>query len=230
MRKGIFSVLLGLLIGCSSHPNCTALTASSSAPEGAPVAPVSSSAVVVTNPDPPPPPLQVLVSRHILVVGDSEACAVTMWINLPDLVHKINDENNQPLDKVDARCKGGSVVQYWGAGGHLKQALGEFPKPDTVVVFLGGNHYWQGFAPPTETVTDLLKDTNCVWVGNAEIHHKKWPINQLIRDKVTPQCQYFDTEAASIPLADGAHPTPEGATKWIRLVWPLIPLKYENRP
>jgi len=166
--------------------------------------------------------------RHVLIVGDSEACAVSSYINLKKLVATINDEDKAPHDVVDVECKGGTVVQYWGAGGHMKLALQHHPKPDDVIVFLGTNHYWQKAAPPTSTVTDLLKDTHCIWVGNTAVHGHNWAINGLIRDSVINQCTYFDTEAANIELADGVHPTPAGAVKWVRLVWKEIPPKYEE--
>lgn len=177
-------------------------------------------------------PTVVVVSkrqpRHVLIVGDSEACAVSGYINLKKLVASINDEDGAPHDVVDVDCKGGTVVQYWGAGGNLKLALQRHPKPDDVLVFLGTNHYWQKVSPPTNTVTDLLKETNCIWVGNTAVHGQHWTINGMIRDAVTPRCTYFDTEAADIPLADGVHPSPAGAVKWIRLVWKMIPPKYEE--
>jgi hypothetical protein len=168
------------------------------------------------------------VPRHILIVGDSEACTVAFYAKAT--VKAINEENHEPYDVVDVECKGGTVVQYWGAGGHMKLALQHHPNPDDVIVFLGTNHYWQNQknAPPTATVTDLLKGTNCIWVGNTAVHGKKWPVNGLIRDQVTPQCSYFDTEAADIPLFDGVHPGPTGAVKWLRLVWATIPAKYEE--
>lgn len=175
------------------------------------------------------PPITVITPRqprHILIVGDSEACAVAPYAQ--KVADEVDKENGWPKDKVDVDCKGGTVVQYWGAGGHLKLALQRHPNPDDVLVFLGTNHYWQKAAPPTATVTDLLKGTNCVWVGNTAVKGHKWPINQLIRDSVTPQCTYFDTEAADIPLWDGVHPDRTGAVKWLRLVWPTIPPKYEE--
>lgn len=178
---------------------------------------------------PPPPKPKVRRGRKVLIVGDSEACAVGSYINLKKLVADINDEGGMPRDSVDVDCKGGTTVQYWGAGGNLRAALSRHPNPDAVLVFLGTNHYGQATTPPTATVTDLLKATDCVWVGNTAVHGKHWKINGLIRDAVTPQCAYFDTEAAGIPLADGVHPTPGGASKWIRSVWPLIPPKYEER-
>lgn len=175
----------------------------------------------------PWPPPKKHAARKVLIVGDSEACAVSQYIDLRKLVAQINDEDGLPHDHVDVACKGGTVVQYWGAGGNLKIALQKYPHPDAVLVFLGTNHYWQDKAPPTQTVTDQLKDTNCIWVGNTAVHGRYWKINHLIYEAVTPQCSYFDTETADIPLADGVHPTPAGATKWIRAVWPMIPPKYE---
>lgn len=179
-------------------------------------------------------------SRHVLIVGDSEACAVSSYINLKKLVATINDEDGAPHDVVDVECKGGTVVQYWGDGGNLKLALQKHPKPDDVIVFLGTNHYWiksipettkvpgQLTLPKVRVITDQLKDTNCIWVGNTAVHGQHWAVNGLLRDAVIPQCTYFDTEAANIELADGVHPTPAGAVKWVRLVWKEIPPKYEE--
>jgi lysophospholipase L1-like esterase len=164
--------------------------------------------------------------RRVLVIGDSEACRVNLWIKAT--VHDINQRNHEPYDDVHVVCKGGTVVQYWGAGGHTRMALQEYPHPDDVVVFLGTNHYWQKTSPPTETVTDLLGDANCIWVGNTAVKGHHWPINQLIRDRVSGRCSYFDTEAANIPLDDDAHPGHAGAVKWLQMVWETIPTKYEE--
>ena len=211
-------LLLVVLLACTATPQPTVTVIA----DAAVVAPQPIASVA------PVTPPKRLVGRKVLIVGDSEACAVSSYINLKKTVKQINDDASQPYDTVNVDCKGGTVVQYWGAGGHLRQALARYPKPDAVLVFLGTNHYWQSTTPPTNTVTDLLKDTNCVWVGNTAVHGKRWKINDLIRDAVTPQCKYFDTEAADIPLADGAHPTPAGATKWVKAVWSEIPLKYEE--
>jgi len=175
------------------------------------------------------PPIDIIARkqpRRVLITGDSEACRVGFYAK--KVIAQINAENHEPADVVDVDCKGGTVVQYWGTGGNLKLALARHPHPDDVLVFLGTNHYWQRVTPPTSTVTDLLRDTNCIWVGNTAVHGKHWAINGLIRDAVTPQCAYFDTEAADIPLDDGVHPGHAGAVKWLRMVWATIPTKYEE--
>jgi hypothetical protein len=164
--------------------------------------------------------------RHVLIVGDSEACTVGPYVRTT--VALINQENDEPRDDVHVACKGGTVVQYWGAGGHMQAALREFPHPDDILIFLGTNHYWQKQAPTTASITNFLDSADCIWVGNTAVHGQHWAINGLIRDAVTPRCTYFDTEAADISLADGVHPTPAGAVRWLRLVWATIPPKYEE--
>ncbi len=161
-----------------------------------------------------------IARRRILLVGDSEACAVAPQVKNVKL----------PTDTVDVSCEGGTVIQQWGFGGKFKAALSRHPKPDAVLIFLGTNHYWQKKVPPVDQILSQIKDSNCVWVGNTAVHGKSWEINGLIRDAVSSRCDYFDTEAANIPLWDGVHPDATGALLWLQKVWPTIPLKYESEP
>ncbi len=178
-------------------------------------------AVVVEEPQAVPEPLpKVIAKRTILIIGDSEACAIASSVKKAKL----------PTDTVYVDCKGGTVVQYWGAGGNFRAALSRHPKPDVVLVFLGTNHYWQKETPPVEPILKIIRDRGfqCVWVGPTAVHKKNWLMNGLIRDAVTPTCDFFDTEAANIPLWDGVHPDEKGALVWLQKVWPLIPMKYEE--
>lgn len=224
MKKLIAALVLSL-VGCHGCQRTT------SGP-----APAVSHDVVAMDSLPTPPPGTAVVPnqvpptveaaapvpapRRILIIGDSEACAVAPQVKKAKL----------PTDTVDVECKGGTVVQYWGAQGHFKAALAKHPKPDVVVIFLGTNHYWQKETPPVAPVLDLVRENGlkCVWVGNTAVKGKKWAINGLIREAVTPTCDYFDTEEADIPLWDGVHPDPTAALKWLQAVWPTIPLKYED--
>lgn len=170
-----------------------------------------------------------LMPRRVLIVGDSEACAVGFIAK--NTVQKINDEANQPRDIVSTVCKSSTVTSYWGEQGHLREAILRYPNPDVIIVFLGTNHYWQVSKSPD--VSKILKEisdahAHCVWVGNVAVKGKTWPINKLLHDAVSHQCIYFDTEAADIPLADGIHPNNAGSIKWLRLIWPVVPLKYEE--
>lgn len=167
-------------------------------------------------------------SRKILIIGDSEACAVKTHVTAE--FKKLDELHQTPIDTVDVECKVSTTVQYWGAQGHLKEALKKHPRTDTVIVFLGTNHYGQNKAPDVSVVLDGIEDSGaqCVWVGNTAVDGKRWKINKLMHDAVMPRCKYFDTEAANIPLADNAHPTVQGAIKWLRLVWGVIPLKFEE--
>lgn len=165
-------------------------------------------------------PPKVVAKRVILIIGDSEACAIASSVKKAKL----------PTDDVHVDCKGGTVVQYWGAGGNFRAALTRHPKPDVVLVFLGTNHYWQKKTPPVESILSIIRDRGfqCVWVGPTAVHNKTWEMNGLIRDAVTPTCDFFDTEAAHIPLYDGVHPDEPAALLWLQKVWPLIPMKYEE--
>jgi len=178
---------------------------------------------VVEEPVKPAPMQQkelVPAKRRILIVGDSEACTVAHYVKKVKL----------STDIVNVDCKGATTVQYWAAGGNFRAALNRHPKPDTVLVFLGTNNYWNKTAPNAKPILDQVTERGfgCVWVGNTAVKGKKWPINGLLRDAVTPTCSYFDTEAADISLPDGVHPGPSGAVKWLRLVWEMIPMKYEE--
>ncbi len=171
----------------------------------------------------------VPVSRRILIVGDSEACAVGSYARSID--KELQEAAGLPVDFIDVECKVSTTVPYWGAMGNLQAALGRHPKPDTVLIFLGTNHYWnEKDTPDVSPILDLLTafDIKCVWAGNTAVHGRHWAINHLLRDAVTPTCSYFDTEAANIPLADGIHPTGAGAIKWLKAIWPMIPPKYEE--
>lgn len=167
------------------------------------------------------PPL----TRHVLIVGDSEACAVKPYASAIAMQHS-------PADIVAVECKVGTRVDYWGTGGHLAEALAAHPDTDTVVVFLGTNHYADRAAPNVKPILDQVKahSLGCEWVGNTAVRGRSWPINGLLRSAVVPTCVYFDTEAAHIPLADGVHPTVAGAVTWLKLIWPTIPQKREKTP
>jgi len=162
-------------------------------------------------------------NRHVLIVGDSEACAVAPYAK--PVAWQTNDAAHEPHDDIEIDCKPGTVVQYWGGQGNLRAALERHARPDVVVVFLGTNHYREATAaPPVMPILDIISEqgARCVWIGNTAVHGKKWPINRLLSAAVQPTCEYFDTEAAGIELIDGVHPTKQGAVKWLNLVWPMV--------
>jgi len=213
----LIACLLVLLTGCNTcyiQPTETTPPASSHDVVAMDAIPTPAPTVAPTVDAEPVPPPKV-AARRILIVGDSEACAVASQVKDAKL----------PTDTVDVDCKGGTVVQYWAAGGQ------RHPRPDTVLIFLGTNHYWnQKDTPDVKPILDLVKEQgfSCVWVGNTAVKGRHWNINNLLREAVTPTCSYFDTEAADIPLWDGVHPGPAAALKWLNAVWPMIPMKYEE--
>jgi lysophospholipase L1-like esterase len=166
--------------------------------------------------------VQAVSPRHVLILGDSEACAVRILNDLPGLVRTINDEAGAPHDSVDVECQNGTTVQHWAAG-HARRALQLHPNPDVIIIFLGTNHYNSSTVPPVGSLLTQLGSVPCVWVGNTQVHGRDWPINDVIRRAAVPRCTYFDTQAAKIPLVDGVHPTRAGAERWIREIWRVVP-------
>jgi len=167
------------------------------------------------------------ISRRILIIGDSEACAVGLVAQ--EVVRELAKESNVPVDHVDVECKVGTVIQYW-AGGHFQAALTAHPKPDTVLIFLGTNHYRQKSVPSSRVILEQItqQHLSCIWVGNVAVKGKTWPINRMLREAVSPPCDYFDAEAFPMKLGDGVHPDRANAKKWLKAIWAMIPLKYET--
>jgi len=164
---------------------------------------------------------------RILVVGDSEACAVGAYAD--DKVWRAKAGLGASDDVVGVWCKASTPIEYWSEQGHMLEAISEF-EPTVVLVFLGTNNYGAKKAPDVEPILDLVKerDLRCVWVGNTAVRGKNWAINGLLRDAVTPTCRYFDTEADHIVLWDGIHPGASEAQRWLKDVWRTIPAKNED--
>lgn len=158
------------------------------------------------------------VSRHVLVVGDSEACAVSGYAK---------ETAEAAGDTVDVVCKGSTTVQDW-SGARLTGALSSHPSATSIVVFLGTNHYLDAKAPPVGPILDMVnaRGLDCVWVGNTPVMGKARKINGLMRAAVSSTCTYFDTEAFGVELRDGIHPTPAAARRWIQAVWSTIPARF----
>lgn len=141
------------------------------------------------------------------------------------------DKHGQAADDVAVDCKGGTVIQYWAQGLHAQLALQAHPKADTLVVFLGTNHYWQNpLVGNPQPILDrvVARGLQCVWVGNVAVKGKKWAVNSQLRQAVTPTCSYFNAEEEPMQLWDGVHPDRVNARRWLADVWEAIPLKYED--
>lgn len=150
-----------------------------------------------------------LVPEKILIVGDSEACAMKYGA-----VKAVQTSE----EKVDIDCVGGTRVSYW-ENGRMKQALSK-DKYDVVIVFLGTNDY--GMKPDPTKVVQAITDSGaaCVWAGPTLVRGQKSVTNEHLKSRVAP-CVYLDTQALGVPLADGVHPTGAGAVKWLAKVWEL---------
>ena len=230
MNNKLISIALLALVscqGCRNPPPEPQSTHDVVTMDAIPVAPPV--AAVPTTPEPIHPPAPKTVARHVLIIGDSEACAVSPVAK--EVAQEYAKRTSYPLDDVAVDCKGGTVVSYWAQGLHAQLALNAHPKTDTLIVFLGTNHYWQKpLNADPKPILDLVtgRGLQCVWVGNVAFKGKKWPINSQMRDLVTPTCNYFNAEEEPIQLWDGAHPDRANAKVWLTHVWDTIPLKYED--
>ena len=168
-----------------------------------------------------------LASRHILIIGDSEACAIGAVVKKE--AARITDSRNEPRDQISVVCKAGTRVEYWSSG-KFSAALQRHPDVDTVLVFLGTNHYGSRRVPNVVPILDEVdnRQLTCIWSGNTAVHGKSWPMNEILKTAVSPDCDYFDTESLKIDLADGIHPTTQGAVAWVDALWDRLPLKYEE--
>lgn len=155
--------------------------------------------------------------KRTLIVGDSEAGCVGRCVFDKDCM----SEFRQPGEKIDVDYKGATTIQFWAEGGNFRAALNRNPRPDTIVIFLGTNNYWNADVPNVKPILDeiVARNLRCVWVGPTAVHGKQWAINPLLKAAVEPTCTYVDTEALGIPLSDGVHPTLEGSKKWLKEVW-----------
>lgn len=165
--------------------------------------------VVETHVVPEPRP------RRVLVVGDSEACAVAAYVSAAARDHG---------DVAFVECKASTTIQYWSTD-RLIAALDSHPNIDSVIVFLGTNHYLDRVAPPVKHILDVIeaRRLKCVWVGNTAVGGRSHRINDLLHDAVTPVCRYFDAEAFDLKLYDGVHPTRGSAERWIKGIWSVLP-------
>jgi len=153
--------------------------------------------------------LMCLVPQKILIVGDSEACAMKFGA-----VKAVRTSE----EKVDIDCVGGTRVGWW-SNGRMKQALSK-EKYDVVIVFLGTNDY--GMKPDPSKVVQDITDSGaaCVWVGPPLVRGKRSATNEHLKANVSP-CLYLDSQALGVPLADGVHPTGAGAVKWLKKAWQM---------
>lgn len=224
--------LLSLVVGCNSRHAPThgpsATPTHDVVTMGAVQTPTPLSQSTATE-DVMPELSKVRMSRNVLIIGDSEACAVSPVAK--EVAREYAVRTNSPVDDVIVECKGGTVVSYWAQGMHAQYVLNAHPKIDTLLVFLGTNHYRQKpLNADPKPILDLVtsRGLQCVWVGNVAIKGRKWPINAEMRALVTPTCSYFNAEEEPIQLCDGTHPDRANAKVLLGHVWETIPIKYED--
>lgn len=154
--------------------------------------------------------VSLFFSQKILIAGDSEACAMKFGA-----IKSVQDSS----EKIDVDCTVGSRVGQWD-GGRIRRALSR-DQYDYVIVFLGANDY--GSKPNPSGIVKSITDSGakCIWVGPPLIRGQKSVTNDHLKKSVSPNCTYVDTQALSIPLVDGIHPTTSGALKWLKKIWEI---------
>lgn len=161
-------------------------------------------------------------SRHVLVVGDSQACAVGAIMQR--VVEGVDRANNRLIDTFDVDCRPGTTIEYWTLNDRFATSLRSHSNVDDVIVFLGTNDYYAVQAPNVDQILDVVRSYHigCVWVGNTSVHGRTWPINSMLHDIVMPACVYVSIDDASVQLADGVHPTTHGAEIVLGRAWQAL--------
>ncbi len=168
-------------------------------------------------------PVFVVRPRNVLVVGDSEACAVG------NVAQRTSDESGWG-HVIDTSCKSGSTIQDW-SGNRIDAVLKTHARADAVIVFLGGNNVHNENIAGVETIIEKIKShrLSCVWVGNARLFEKTWRINSLLKEVVEASgCRYLDSELLNLKLIDKMHPDVESAKLWFKSAIALVPVLYEE--
>jgi hypothetical protein len=164
---------------------------------------------------PPIEPLFIEVPRNILIIGDSEACAVGA------VVHEFTHHT------LKCSCSSGTTIQDW-AGMKVNRVLRDVDDVDVVIVFLGGNNIINENVVGVQTIIDKIGTRDCVWVGNAALFGKTWNVNQLMKDSVGTQCSYLDSEKLQLKLPDKMHPDRASARLWLQAAIDLVPKVYKE--
>lgn len=152
----------------------------------------------------------MLVSVKVLLIGDSEAGAVSPYVS----------SVLRPGETISVSSVVGSRIQAW-SNGQLAAAVAQ-AQPDVVAVFLGTNDYWATSSPNLAPIFAQLP-ARAIWVGPTAVQGRAWPISTWIQNACASRgVPFVNTEALGIPLRDGIHPTAAGAVKWLQAIWPLV--------
>lgn len=165
--------------------------------------------------------LDKMPTRHIFVVGDSEAATVCPY----------TDAASGPLDEVTCDYKGGTVINHWGQWGRLHAAMKrwhrrhpDLDKPDFIILFLGTNDHWRRYdqVPDMGPIWQEIRDIPCVWVGPVAVEGRKSSFTDGLRSEVEARCIFVESE--DIALWDGWHPKKAAIMPWLDRVWAALPL------
>lgn len=203
MNKLILAFLLG---GCmQSHTPPTSFDAS--IPDVNHPEVIVEDAAIDVQVDAPP------AHQNILLIGDSEVM-YNHWYFKP--MEKDNET-------VFFDSKPGTTIGWWNF--HFKDEMAKYKNIDVVIVFLGTNNFNFTYLQEHQNIIDGIKSSNakCIWVGPTNVRMKGWKnphiTGKLLKEAVAGTCTYFDTEAADIELADGIHPSRDGAINWLQKIW-----------
>ncbi len=170
---------------------------------------------VLTEAEPIKGPITAVPPKHqnILLIGDSEVM-YSSWYFKP---------MRKPNETVYFDSKPGTTIGWWN--GHFQREMSKYHDIDVVIVFLGTNNFNFNFLQPHENILATLKNSTakCIWVGPTDVRMRGYKnlhlTGGLIKEAFEGICTYVDTESLNIPLADGVHPSQDGAVKWLTEIW-----------
>ena len=199
--------LLGCLLACHSQVNDVPLTIAKDVNNSSSVSIDAGEDVVDTVP--------VILPKKILLIGDSQVRYLSWYMDRAGV--------KQPNETVFFDSKPGTTILTWN--NIFVREMSKYPNIDEVLIFLGTNNFNFGFLQDHQNILNEIKRRNvkCLWIGPTNVRMNGFKnlhmIGPLIKKAVEPVCKFFDTEAAGIELADGIHPSLDGAVKWLRDIW-----------
>lgn len=148
--------------------------------------------------------------QNILIVGDSQAVAAKLQLK----------KVQKPNETIAVAAKGGTTIEWWDTD-RFQNELNNHSNTDVVIIFLGTNNYGMQRMPAHQNILKAItaRKVKCIWTGPTKVNGNKHIINKLIKNAVSNTCSYVDAEELNIPLSDGVHPTPQGATQWLQEIW-----------
>lgn len=142
--------------------------------------------------------------KVILLIGDSEACAVAM--------HKKGFESDKL--RIKHFCKVGSHIRDWPT---KMSTILKNEKHDGIMIFLGANDYYS--KPDMTEILNVVRNDNtkCLWVGPPKLWNRGGKVNNHIKDNLNGTCDFLDSQTINLELPDKVHPSWSSAKKWLKI-------------